>query len=147
VAYRYLLTVDTEYEPPEVSIEVFEDFATHDRARKAAAKRERELSKAALVAKAKAEAEKLAAQEAERQADITHLNEMTASAERLVAEVASLRTPGSMVEHQEARNVYSSAERMVHAAAAFARTKGIEEPAILRSLTAKLGPCKVRLGA
>jgi flagellum-specific peptidoglycan hydrolase FlgJ len=144
----YILHIEvSEDGEPTATLEEFHGYAEEQRAKKATLARQRKLARDAEKAKAKAEAEKLAAQEAERQADITHLNEMTASAERLVAEVASLRTPGSMVGYQESRNAYFGAERMLHAAAAFARTKGIEEPAILRSLTAKLGPCKVRLGA
>ena len=147
VAYHYLLHIDTDYDPPEVSIEVFEDFAAHERARKAEAARVRKATKEAkCAAEAKAKADREAT-EAERQADIAELERLTAAAERQVAAVAALRMPSSMVDYQDSRNAYYGAERMLHAAVAFARTKGIEEPSILRSLTAKLGPCKVRLGA
>jgi hypothetical protein len=147
VAHRYLLTVDTDYDPPEVSVEVFEDFAAHERARKATAKRERELAKAAkLAAEAKAKAERAEA-EVEHRANVEHLAEMVSSASQQVATVVSLPNPSSMVEYRDGRDAWASAERAVKSAMVYAMTKGIEEPTVLRSLIAKLGPCKARLGA
>jgi regulator of protease activity HflC (stomatin/prohibitin superfamily) len=143
----YILHIEvSEDGEPIATLEEFHDYLGEQRARKAEAARVRKATKEAkLAAEAKAKADREAT-EAERQADIAHFNEMVASAESQVAMVEALPPPGSMVEHQEARNAYSSAERMVHATAAFALTKGIEEPATMRTLRAKLGPQKVRVG-
>jgi hypothetical protein len=149
VAYRYLLTVDTDYDPPEVSIEVFEDFAAHERARKAAAKRERELAKAALAAKAKQEQERLAEAEQERQEHLAELSRLLDAAKRLVVAAEALSASGvaSMMEHVEQRALVTEADRQVKAVAAYATTYGLIVPAELAHLVARVGPIKRRVGA
>jgi hypothetical protein len=147
VAHRYLLTVDTDYDPPEVSIEVFEDFAAHERARKAAAKRERELAKAAkLAAEAKVRADREAA-EAEHREHLAELSRLLDAAKRLVSTAEALSGAANMVEHVEQRALVTEADRQLKAVAACAETFGLVVPAELGSLVARLGPVKRRVGA
>jgi hypothetical protein len=147
VAQRYLLTIDTDFDPPEVSVEVFTDFAAHERAKREHERNMRRIAKAAADFNVKQLAEKATEIEREKQEHIDELNRLTLSAECQLLAIEKLPGCGSMFEYAQAQGMYHACDRELKAATAHAATHGLRASDRLLDLRARLTACKAKVGA